>query len=99
MYFRNPNSIGVGFSCRFFALFVLFERKYRLSSGLILYSRLRFDSFGSLLSKVFYMANRKFSLALIDTIFAFELWVFILELSITGQRCLYAPRVKGVDSP
>jgi hypothetical protein len=47
MYFRNPNPIGVGFSLRSFALFVLFERKYRLSSGLALYSRLRFVSFGS----------------------------------------------------
>jgi hypothetical protein len=40
MYFQNPNSIGVGFSLRSFALFVLFEHKYRLSSGLALYSRL-----------------------------------------------------------
>jgi hypothetical protein len=73
MYFRNPNSIGVGFSLRSFALFVLFERKYRLSSGLVLYSWLRFDSFGSFLSKVFYMATQKVSLASIDTVFAFEL--------------------------
>jgi hypothetical protein len=47
MYFRNPNPIGVGFSLRSFTLFVLFERKYRLLSGLAVYSRLRFDSFGS----------------------------------------------------
>jgi hypothetical protein len=40
MYFRNLNFIGVGFSLRSFALFVLFEHKYRLSSGLALYSRL-----------------------------------------------------------
>jgi hypothetical protein len=40
MYFGNPNFFGAGFSSKSFALFVLFERKYCLSSGLALYSRL-----------------------------------------------------------
>jgi hypothetical protein len=35
----------------------------------------------------------------IDIILAFELWILILELSITGQQCLHVPWVKGVDSP
>jgi hypothetical protein len=78
---------------------MLFERKCRLSCGLALYSRLRFDSLRSFLSKVFYMTTRKVSPAPVDTVLAFDLRIFVLELSITGRQCLYEPRVKGVDSP
>jgi hypothetical protein len=45
------------------------------------------------------MTTRRDPPALIDTILAFELWILILELSITGRQCLHAPWVKGVDSP
>jgi hypothetical protein len=45
------------------------------------------------------MTTRKVSPASIDIVLAFKLWVLILKLSIAGQQCLYAPRVKGVDSP
>jgi hypothetical protein len=45
------------------------------------------------------MTTREDPPALIDTVLAFELWILILELSITGQQCLHVPRVKGVDSP
>jgi hypothetical protein len=45
------------------------------------------------------MPTRKDPPALIDTVLAFELGILILELFITGQQCLYAPRVEGIDSP
>jgi hypothetical protein len=98
MYSRKPNFLGAGCFSKSFVLFVLFERKYRLSSGLVLYLRPQFDSPGSLSSGVFCMTTRKDPPALIDTVLAFELWVLILELSITGQQCLHAPRIKGIDS-
>jgi hypothetical protein len=44
------------------------------------------------------MTTQKDPPALIDTVLAFELWIFILELSITGQQCFHAPRINGVDS-
>jgi hypothetical protein len=98
MYFRKPNFLGAGCFSKSFVLFVLFERKYRLSSGLVLYSRPQFDSLGNLSSGVFCMTTRKDPPALIDTVLVFELWILILELSIMGQQCLHAPRIKGVDS-
>jgi hypothetical protein len=84
MYSRKPNFLGAGWFSKSFALFALFECKYRLSSGLVLYLRLQFDSPGSLLSGVFCMTTQKDPPALIDTILAFELWILILELSIMG---------------
>jgi hypothetical protein len=51
------------------------------------------------LSEVFCMTTRRDSPTLIDTILAFEWWIFILELFIMGQQSLHAPRVEGVDSP
>jgi hypothetical protein len=45
------------------------------------------------------MPTQKDLPALIDTVLAFELQILILELFITGQQCLYAPRIKGIDSP
>jgi hypothetical protein len=84
MYSRKPNFLGVGCFLKSFALFALFECKYRLSSGLVLYLRLQFDSPRSLSSGVFCMTIRKDPPALIDTVLAFELWILILELSIMG---------------
>jgi hypothetical protein len=98
MYSQKPNFLGAGCFSKSFVLFVLFECKYRLLSGLVLYLWPQFDSPGSLSSGVFYMTTRKDPPALIDTVLAFELWVLILELSIMGQQCLHAPRIKGVDS-
>jgi hypothetical protein len=43
------------------------------------------------------MTTRKDPPALIDNVLAFELWILILELSITGRQCLHAPRIKDVD--
>jgi hypothetical protein len=30
-------------------------------------------------------------------VLAFELWIFILELSIMGQQCSHVPLINGVD--
>jgi hypothetical protein len=45
------------------------------------------------------MPTQKDLHALIDTVLAFELRIVILELFIMGQQCLYAPRIKSIDSP
>jgi hypothetical protein len=98
MYSRKLNFLGAGCFSKSFVLFVLFKHKYRFSSSLVLYLRPQFDSPGSLSSGVFCMTTRKDPPALINAVLAFELWILILELSITCQQCLYAPRIKGVDS-
>jgi hypothetical protein len=45
------------------------------------------------------MPTRKDPPASVDTVLAFELRILVPELFITGKQCLYAPQIKGVDSP
>jgi hypothetical protein len=44
------------------------------------------------------MTARKDPPALIDNVLVFELWILLLELSITGQQCFHALRINGVNS-
>jgi hypothetical protein len=87
MYSRKPNFLGAGCFSKHFVLFVLFERKYCLSSGLVLYLRPQFDPPGNLSSEDFCVTARKDPLALIHNVLVFELWILLLELSITSQQC------------
>jgi hypothetical protein len=87
MYSRKPNFLGAGCLSKPFVLFVLFERKYCLSSGLVLYLRPQFDPPGNLSSEDFCVTARKDPLALIDNVLVFKLWILLLELSITSQQC------------
>jgi hypothetical protein len=73
MYSQKPNFLGVGCFSKPFALFVLFGRKYCLSSGLVLYLRPQFDPPGNLSSQVFCVTARKDLLALINNVIVFEL--------------------------
>jgi hypothetical protein len=90
MYSRKPNFLCAGCFSKPFILFVQFEHKYCFSSGLALYLRPQLDPAGNLLSEVFCMTAQKDPLALIDNVLVFQLWILLLELSITGQQCFHA---------